>query len=169
MALPDLFKAQQGTAKSWKSTGGDYAITLTSLASAAAREGGKGDLGATWSRRWAVFFTSSVAVAATNGKEIELYWAPSTNATAGTDNPGNVTGVDAALSNPTELVPQLIFIGSLTLSNARGTNIQKQYFVFYPPTRYGTPVVQNLSGQALGATAGDHEIRLTPVDDLVEE
>lgn len=169
MALPEYVKHEQGTAKSWKSSGGDYALTLTSLANDAAREGAKGDLGATWARRWAVFFTSSVGSAATNGKEIEVYWGPSTHATAGSDNPGNLTGADAALSNPDELKFQLLYLGSLALSNARGTNVQKQYFEFMPPTRYGTPVVVNKSGQTLGSTAGDHEVRLTPIEDLVQD
>lgn len=169
MALPDYFKNEVGTAKSWKSSGGDYAITLTSLANAAAREGGKGDLGSAWARRWAVLFASSVASAATTGNEIELWWGPSFSGTAGTDNPSNLTGADAALSNPDELKAQSIFIGGLALSNARGTNIQKAYFEFYPPTRYGTPFVVNKSGQALGSTAGDHEVRLVPTEENVQD
>jgi hypothetical protein len=63
----------------------------------------------------------------------------------------------------------MIFIGSLILSNARGTNIQKQIMLFSPPCRYGMPVVVNKSGQALGGTAGDHEIRLTPIEEAAED
>lgn len=169
MALPEYFKVAQGTIKSWKSSGGDYTLTLTSLANDAAREGGKGDLGSTWARRWAVLFTSSVGSAATNGREVELWWGPSTSATAGTDNPSNLTGVDAALSNPDEVKVQSIFVGSLVLSNARGTNVQKTWLTFFPPTQYGTPFVVNKSGQTLGGTAGDHEVRLVPVEDLVQD
>jgi hypothetical protein len=165
MALPDYFKNEAGTAKSWKSSGGDYAITLASLTNGSAREGAKGDLGSAWARRWAVMLATSVGAAATNGNAVELWWGPSTSATAGTDNPANLTGADAALANPDEVKFQAIFIGALVLSNARGTNIQKVYFDFYPPTRYGTPFIVNKSGQTLGATAGDHEIRLTPVEE----
>lgn len=169
MALPDYVKHEQGTAKSWKASGGDYALTLTSLANAGVRQGEKGDLGATWARRWSVLFSSSVAVAATQGKEIHLYWAASPNATAGTDNPGGTSGTDAALTNGTELVGQLIYIGSIPLSNATGTAVQKVVREFYPPTRYGMPVVHNDSGQALGGTAGDHEVRLTPAEELIQD
>ena len=169
MALPDFLKFEVGTAKSWKSSGGDFVLTLTSLANNGGRQGAKGDLGANRARLWEVLFTSSVAVAATQGLEVELYWAASTSATAGTDNPGNTDGTDSALSNPDELKLQLIYIGSLVLSNARGTNVQKQRFVFSPPARYGMPVVVNKSGQALGSTAADHEVRLTPIEEAVED
>lgn len=169
MALPDYFKREVGTAKSWKASGGDYALTLASLANGAYRQGAKGDLGASRAQEWAVMFASSVGSAATNGLTIGLWWAPSTSATAGTDNPGNCDGTDSALTNGAELVSQLIYIGSLNLSNARGTNIQKQYFTFFPPTRYGMPVVGDLSGQTLGGTAADHEVRLTPIEDNIQD
>jgi hypothetical protein len=169
MALPDYFKREAGTAKSWKSSGGDYALTLTSLANGSYRQGAKGDLGAAWAQEWAVMFSSAVGSAATNGLTIDLYWAPSTSGTAGTDNPGNCDGTDSALSSGAELVKQLIPLGSLHLSNARGTNVQKEYFVLAPPTRYGMPVIGNISGQTLGSTAGDHEVRLTPMEDNVQD
>jgi len=169
MALPDYFKCEAGTAKSWKASGGDYALTLTSLANGSYRQGAKGDLGAAWAQEWVAMIASSVGSAATNGLTLGLWWAPSTSGTAGTDNPGNCDGTDSALSNGSELVGQLIFIGPLNLSNARGTNIQKQFHSFFPPTRYGMPVVGNLSGQTAGSTAGDHEVRLTPVEANVQD
>jgi hypothetical protein len=103
------------------------------------------------------------------GNQVELYWAPSPNGTAGTDNPGNTNGTDAALANPDELKQQLVLIGGLVLSNAVGTGIQRQVFEFYPPTRYGMLVVVNKSGQTLGATATDHEVRLIPAEELIQE
>jgi hypothetical protein len=150
-----------GTALSWKASGGDYALTLTSLASAAARQGAKGDLGANWARRWAVLLATSMATGA-NGTLIELYWAPSLSATAANDNPGGCSGADAAFATPAEYKLQLIPIGSLAVSNNAGAAIQKQVFEFYPPTRYGMPVVVNGTAVALGATATDHEVRLSP-------
>jgi hypothetical protein len=151
-----------GTALSWKSTGGDYALTLTSLADAGARQGVKGDLGAAWAQRYAVLFTTSVGSAAANGKAVELYWAASPNATAGTDNPGAASGTDASFGTPVEFKLQLIYLGSIALSNNAGTAVQKQVFELFPPCRYGMPVVVNSSGQTLGGTAGDHEVRLIP-------
>lgn len=169
MTLPDYHRLAAGTALSWKNTGGDYALTLTSLANGSARQGAKGDLGASWARRYAVRFTSAVASAATNGTEVEVFWAASNHATAGTNNPGNTDGTDAALSSPDELKGQLIPLGSLVLSNARGTNTQTVYLELNPPTRYGMPVIVNKSGQALSATAGNHEFELTPILDKLED
>lgn len=169
MALPDFLKYEVGTPLSWKASGGDYGLTLTSMANNGGRQGAKGDLGANRAQLWSVLFTSSVGSAATNGFEIELWWAASPHASAGTDNPGNANGTDAALSNPDEVKAQLIFICSLNLSNAVGTAIQRVVSQFSPPTRYGMPVVVNKSGQTLGGTAGDHEVRLLPVENAVED
>jgi hypothetical protein len=159
-------KLQQNTAKSWKASGGDFAITLTSLANAAARQGAKGDLGTPFARVYNVLFTASVGVAATNGNTIDLYWCQSTSATAGTDNPGALSGTDASAATPAELTLQLVYVGRLALSNAQGTGIQKQSFLLFPKTQYGFPVVVNSSGQTMGATAGDHTITLTPCEDV---
>lgn len=156
-----------GTSLSWKASGGDYAITLTSLANAAARQGAKGDLGEYWRRRWSVLLAASCAVAPTAGNQLELWWAGSPSATAGTDNPGGASGTDASFGTPGEYKFQLHRIGFLYLSNNAGTGVQRQTFDFFPRFRYGMPVLVNSSGQALGSTAGDHEIRLTPLDDVL--
>lgn len=168
MALPDYLLCEVGSALTWKSSGGTYALTCTSVTNGNGRQGAKGDLGQYRARRWLVEFTSSVGSAATAGNEIELYWAPSTSATAGTDNPGGLSGTDATFNTtPDEYKLQLIFLGSLILSNNAGTAIQKQYFFFEPPARYGSPAVVNKSGQTLGSTAGDHTVTLTPILDAV--
>lgn len=166
MPLPNYLKRAFGSEISWKSSGGTYTITLTSLANNGGREGGKADLGngdVDWDQDWVVFIESAVNVTAVNGAEIELWWGNSLHATAGNDNPGNLTGVDAALSNPDELKMQLDFIGSLVLSNARGTNVQKQMHIFRPKGRYGIPLIVNKAGQALSSTAGNHAIRMIPL------
>lgn len=174
MPLPDLVKLQQGTALTWKSTGGTYALTLTSLANGAARQGAKGDLAAgatpaTWARRWGVVFKSAVAAAAADGGEIELWWGPSPTLTAGTDNPANMTGADAAMASPDSVKYQAQRVGSLILSNSLGTGIQTQVLTFVPLFQWGSPLVVNKSGQTLSATAGNHEVRLVPIDDVVQD
>lgn len=166
MALPDYSGLVAGTPITWKSSGGDKAITLTSLANNAAREGEKsatlvdGTLGMPELLEWR--FETAVGSAATDGKAVELYIGESSSATSGTDNPGNLTGADAALSNPDELKRQLYRVGALSLSNARGTNVQKQRFVSYPVCPYVMPVTVNKSGQSLSGTAGNHCIVMTP-------
>jgi len=111
-----------------------------------------------------------VGSAATAGNEIELYWASSNSATAGTNNPGGTSGTDATFNTtPDEYKLQLVFIGSLILSNNAGTAIQEQHLAFSPPMRYGMPVVVNKSGQTLGGTAGDHTITLIPREEAQED
>lgn len=155
-----------GTPITWTSSGGDRAITLTSLANDAAREGAKSP---TWIDGTKGFpevidvrFEAQVASAATTGKEVELYVGESDNATAGSDNPANLTGADAALSNPDELKSQAVFVGSLILSNARGTAVQKTRFVFRPRCAHSIPLVVNKSGVALGSTGTNLKIVMTP-------
>lgn len=166
MALPDYAGLIAGTKITWKSTGGDKAITLTSLANNGVREGAKSNSlnDATYGmpKLLEIFLCSAVGVAATDGKTIPLYIGESDSATAGTNNPGNLTGADAGLTNGDQLVRQLKRAGALSLSNGRGTNIQKQRMIYLPTCEYIVPVVQNLSGQALSATASDHTIEITP-------
>lgn len=166
MALPDYANLVAGTPKTWDTVPTTYTITLTSLANGAAREGAKGDFNDAALGGLPVLLEvrleSAVAVAAANGTVLELWAGESDSGTAGTDNPGNLTGADAALSNPSELKLQLDLVGALNLSNARGTNVQKQRFRYFPTCRYWIPVLVNLSGQALTGTAGNHKIVVTP-------
>jgi hypothetical protein len=155
-----------GTAVTWTSSGGDKTLTLTSLANGS---GQQGDKSATWvdgtkglPELIEIRFETQVAVAATAGNEVELWLGESDSATAGTANPGNLTGADGALSNPDELKVQLLFVGSLVLSNARGTNVQAQRFRYKPVCAYCMPVVVNKSGQALGSTGTNSKVVMTP-------
>lgn len=155
-----------GTAITWKNTGGDKVLTLTSLANGAAREGDKSATlvdGTKGLPEYVEFrLESAVGSAATTGKEITLFVGESDSATAGTANPGNLTGADAGLSTPTELTPQLNLVGALSLSNTRGTNPQKQRMRYKPLCAYLIPLVYNDSGQTLSGTAGDHQLVMTP-------
>lgn len=177
MALPDYFKNEQGTAKTWKASGGDYLLTPAGVTNGQARQGAKGDLGATWAQRWSVLFSTGLASAGTNGNEVELYWAPSPTATAALDNPGGsgvVTGTDGAFSSSTfveEHKLMLDFIGSLPVSNNAGTGKQSIIMEFFPKHRYGAPVIVNKSGQTLVGDSSNtiHEVRLTPVEELVQD
>src|SRR4051812_38996299 len=87
---------KSGTAKVWKNSGGDYAITLNALANNAARQGVKGDLGALRADDWMMNCEFEWSVAPTAGSVVEVYWSPSPNATAGTQNDGGASGADAA-------------------------------------------------------------------------
>src|SRR3954466_15710006 len=117
MALPDYLHQQTGVTKSFKSSGGSAAITMTSVANAAARQSVKLDLGASRAAAYYLRCDNEIAATPTAGNTIDYYWAPSSSATAGTDNPGGVGGTDSAYagysSNLTASLPQLQFIGSM--------------------------------------------------------
>lgn len=167
MSVNGYAKLTPGTPISWKASGGDHVLTLTSLANGSARQGDKGDLGQYFARRWAVLVSIQLGSAGVNGDSVEVFWAASPTATAGTDNPGSCTGADAAFGTPAEYKLQLIPIGLLAVSNNAGTNVQTEVFELTPPCRYGMPVIVNSSGVSFGATAGNFEVRLIPIEEPV--
>lgn len=161
-------KVKQETAKTWKNSGGDAAITLTSLANNAARQGAKLDLGATFSARYACFLDMDINVAPTAGERIELWLAWSNDPDAGDFNPGGVSGTDAAYkaAEEDEWKKQLDFGGALIATADGAGTIQRQMVgVVDAKARYVSPVIVNKSGQALSATAANHVITLIPLTD----
>lgn len=166
MALPDYSFLIAGTAITWTSSGGDKTLTLTSKTDGTGCEGDKsatlvdGTLG--MPELLEVRIEIKLNATATDGKEIELYFGESDSATAGTNNPGNLTGAAADVSNPGELKRQCNYVGSLVLSAARTTSTQKQRFRYRPLCPYIVPFVINSSGQTLGSTGTDQKIVVTP-------
>lgn len=174
MALPDVFRVQNGTTKTIRNSGGDAAITLASLANAAGRQSVKLDLGATRSAFYDVYLDVEIAASPTAGNTIDLYWGPSINATAGTDNPGNMSGTDAAYagysSNLAATVPQLQLIGNAVVT-AQATATAQHIYVgrFSPAARYGSLAYVNSSGAALHSTETNQAVRFIPVEGVVED
>lgn len=171
--MPNEVLVKSGTAKVWKASGGDYAITLTGIAIDAARQGAKGDLGATRAARWLVLVEINMDVAPTAGKLIEFWWSSSPSATAGTQNTGAASGTDAAYAGSTggtvdQTKYQLQYIGGLVLTPDADAVVQVQEFVFFPLQRYGMPVVVNKADQALEGDDDSHRITLTPIIDEVQ-
>lgn len=168
--MPNKILVLNGTAKVWKATGGDYAMTMASIANNAARQGAKGDLGTPRARLWNMRAEINMDVAPTAGNVVEFYWSPSTSATAGTDNAGGASGTDAAYKagEEDEWKRQLEFVGALVLTNDADTVVQVMDFVFAPPFRYGMPVLVNKGGQALEGDDDSHKITLTPIEDEIQ-
>jgi hypothetical protein len=154
-----------GTALVWKNTGGDYAMNLKNLANAGIREGGKSatliDGTKGFPELLEIIAETKVQSAATTGLEFPVYLGFSKNATAGSENPGGLTGVDAAVGNADQL-PQLVYVGSIVMSNSRGTNTQLQRFVCPPRAEYVIPVFQNSSGQTTSNADGETSITIRP-------
>ena len=174
MALPDHVRLTNATPLTFKSSGGTAVITLTSLANAAGRQSDKLDLGANRAERYRVTAAMEIAATPTAGAAIDLYWAPSTSGTAGTDNPGGIGGADAAYagysSNLTASLKQLLFIGSMVTTTQATATVQAAWVgTFVPPTRYGTLVVVNNSGAALHSSATNMNVTLIPDGTSIED
>lgn len=155
-----------GTPVTWQASGGTSALTLTSLASAAARQGAKSGSFLDGTKGLPAYleilFLSKMNAAAANGTFLNLFFGESDSATAGTANPGGLSGTDASLSNPAEVTLQLRPVWAFPLSNALGTGAQSWRSVFYPRCAYLSPVIVNGTAQALSSTAGDHVLTVTP-------
>ena len=175
---------KDGTAKVWADTT-DYSSTvsglartdqidLTSLADTAARQGAKGDLGATRANRYKVLVGIEFAVAPASGTLVEVYWASSPTTTAGNANPGGTDGTDSAYTGTAgdslaDSVLQLQYIGNLVCTADATTVVQYQEIgILENPARYGMPVIKNEGGQALVADAVEQYFALLPMIDEVQ-
>jgi len=135
---------------------------LTSLADAKGRKGVVCDFGATFYPQQRVQLKTKAAVAPTAGEPIEVYWVSSH------DNSvfdANLASGDADHTDEQEKY-QCHSIGALPCDN--DTDAQVKSWVFWLPGRYGFPLVWNNSGQALSATAADHELSFTPLIDEIQ-
>lgn len=162
-----------GTSITWKAAGGDYAITLTGIAVDAARQGAKGDLGATRAARWAVRVSANMDAAPAAGKTLEYWWSSSTSAVAATDNTGGASGSDAAYTGSAggtvdQTKYQLQHIGDLVLTPDADGVVQVAEFTFYPLQRYGMPVLVNKADQALEGDDDSHQIVFVPIVDELQ-
>jgi len=160
--MPSEILQKQGTAIVWTSAGGDEVLTLTSLATAAGRQGDEHDFTATFPIRVRVELEVDFNVAPTAGLSVDVYWSSSDD---GTDYDGECTGADAAYATEAD-TKRLYYVGSLIASN--DTDPQIASWVFFLPARYGVPVVFNKSGQALTATGTDQILTVTPLIDEVQ-
>lgn len=170
-AYYDLFP---GTAKTWRPSGqgGTYNMGLTSLASAAARQGDKGDFyDATYGYPEYLLCeleTNVGTTVAADGNSVTLYWGQSASATAATGNPGHVggsmTGVDGTLALTVVRILDACggFCGVLPFQTGLTTSVHRGQWKFYPSHRYLMPTVYNTSGQTLGSTASSHILTVTP-------
>lgn len=174
MALPDYARVTTTTEKTIKSSGGDAAISLASVANSAARQGVKLDFGSSRARRYLVRGSFELAATPTAGAVIELYMGWSNNATAGTDNPAGLSGTDAAYtgqsSNLDASARQLAYLGDFVVSALATTTVQDIILgIIEVPTQWGCPVVYNKSGAAFHSTNTNQAIRFIPILDVLED
>lgn len=171
MALPDVFRVQTGTVKTFKNSGGDAACTMANIANGSAVNSDKLDLGATRASVYDVFADIEFSSNPTDATSVDFYWAPSSSGTAATDNGGGVDGTDGAYTGVVSVaggVRQLQYIGSLAL--AASSTVQKGWAGrFSPAQRYGTLVVFNNAGVATTNSNTNHQVRLVPLEGVVED
>src|SRR4051812_5678654 len=109
-----------GTALVWENTGGDFAMNMKALATAGIREGPKSATLVDGTKGFPevleIIAETKVQSAPTAGLECPIYLGFSKNATAGSENPGGLTGIDASVGNADQL-PQLVYVGSIVMSN----------------------------------------------------
>ncbi len=165
-------KVKAGTSIVLKNTGGDYALTLTSLASGTARQSAKIDLGDSdgyWSSRYLLEFRTKIASAPTAGNRIEIWAAYSLSATAATANDAQASGSDALYTSHAARSNQLQFVDSLVVT-ADGSSVeQKMSAELRPLSRYVMIIVVNECGQNLSSTAADHIVTLSPLPGTQKE
>ncbi len=148
-------------------------IQLTSLGVGLAREGDKGDLTIKFARRHAVTMRIEFVTDPVVGESVDLYWGASLAAAAGTANPGNLTGVDAAYagsvgSTLAETLLQLQFLGSLICTLDNEPVVQQVTFIVEFPTRYGIPVVVNNTSDLFEDDGVEMSITITPLVDEIQ-
>ncbi len=172
----------KGTPIVWADIGGDFGdspiagtvqITLVSLANAAARQGVKVNLGDPRAEVFEIILRVELDAAPTSGLTVDLYMAPSPHTTAGTANPGGVSGADAAYTGTAgdsipDSLKQLDFIGSLICTADAATVVQQQTFKYSPPEQWVSPVVLNQSGQAFEGDDIEMSIIMIPIPPEVQ-
>lgn len=148
----------------WTSSGGDKAITLTSLANNTGRIGALLDRGATFARKMRFWVQVDFASAPTDGTTVDLYLATSDD---NTNWDGGTAPTDSALGSA-DTLRNYVFIGSVILDNITTPN-QSQSFEIELGARYIAPVIYNNgTGQSLTSTGTDQIIRMTPIADEVQ-
>lgn len=175
MALPDFSKRSVGTTKTIRASGGDAAMTMASLANNAARQCVKLNLGANRAPAYRLVTEHEYAATPTAGAETEYYGGWSNSATAGTDNPGGLSGTDAAYtgqsSNLDASCRQLAYLGSAVNNGIpTATGFQRtEVGIVIPRGRYLCLAVYNKSGAAFHSSDTNQAIYLIPIEESIED
>lgn len=146
----------------------DVQLILESVADAAYRQSTKFDFGENRAEFYNARGAFEFAATPVAGERMYLYLAPSHSATAGTGNPGGVSGADSAYtgysSNAAAAVKQLLNIGiGIVTAQATGTVQIIEFGIFSPPSRYASLVVLNDSGAAMHSDSVEMNIVFDPI------
>lgn len=144
-----------------------------SLAGGAYYQSDKVDLGSLWAPAYNVRAAIEWVTTVDAAEGISLFWAPSQSATAGTANPGGVSGAKGSYTgysaNAADSSKSLQFIGK-TYSTNQGTSTVQIFNVgtFSPPNRYGSLVLRNDADDAFHSDDVEIHVVFDPVVDEVQ-
>lgn len=147
-------------------TAGDKNMNMKNLASAGVREGVKSaslvDGTKGFPEVLEVIAETKAGSNPTDGRELNIYLGFSSSATAGTDNPGALTGTDAAVAD-IDVLPQLVFAGAVVMAGSlTTTGVQRQRFWIKPGAEYVIPVAHNDMGVATSNVDSETKITIRP-------
>lgn len=163
-----------GTAKSFKASGGDALWTPTSVANGAGRLSTQLDLGTPRSKWYRWVYTQKFAATPTAGTIIRPYLMfASSAATTYMDAGGylaSLTGsglVDVALTTEIPIQYAGKLLGQCAIQ-AASTNANVWSGLVRIPVRYVSLAMWNASGTAFSSTAADGEFQLQPINDQIQ-
>jgi len=137
-------------------------IDTTSLAaSGSARESDKVDFSAARPALYIVDACVEFAASVTAGGTVDFYIAPSNNSTAANGNAGNTTGSDAAYTDESSLLGQMVFVGSLTCDD-NGATQKGRVGIYNPLAQYGILVIVNNCDQNFNTDAAETHTVFVP-------
>jgi len=142
-------------------------ITLNGVVDTAARQGAKADFGVNRGLWLSWMASIETGTTPTTGEPIDFYIGPSPVSVAGTGNPGDLTGADAAYTGGTpellEGLAQLLYIGSLICSADQKVQTATINRKFWMPERFGSLVVVNNSVATLFTDDVNMQVVATPI------
>jgi hypothetical protein len=164
--MPNAVYGRIGTPQTWGDSGRTNTMTLSALATVAARVGARGDFGAfpiPIAYNW--YLEAEWASAPTVDGQLELYLAgwddQATPANPHGQVPSTDTGYAAASAGLSKRKNLLSLPGPVIETSAIGPFSAGGVVVF--PYRYITPMIYNGGSVALATSTSKHFLRLTPV------
>lgn len=154
-----------GTAVVWMNTGGDKAMNMKNLTNGSMREGVKSatlvDGTKGFPELLEVTVETKAASAPSDNNSFDAYIGFSSSSTAGTDNPGGLTGADAAVSD-TDQLPLLSGPLVVPTASSLGTGVHRKVFVVRPLKEYVVPVAHNRMGVSTSNVDSETKITIRP-------
>lgn len=161
--MANLIYQNEGSAITWQSSGGTHALTMTSLASAAGRQGELHDFG-TGARSRLYVWRARIVPGATRVVGERVLWYIKTSDGSHPDNDDG-TG-DIAVSSIDKL-RNLLPIGAIIIDENAAVEMVASGFIEIP-ARYAGPVGWNATANTLSGTAADFGFSLTEVPDEIQ-